>query len=160
LYTETSCPRKCGFRSKAIRGAGIGSRKKKPRRMTGLKTVMHGATQGYSRPTPSHSRANTSKLGRLHEKRGAESPTAHSQETFGLRVFAITDIPDQGSVAERLVALPPRAGPVVEGPTAGQRNAKFDNGPKIQTITIARGPPGVEPRGALCIFKCGSLTGT
>jgi len=42
----------CRFRSKAIRGAGIGSRKKKPRRMTGLKTVMHGATQGFTQSKP------------------------------------------------------------------------------------------------------------
>jgi hypothetical protein len=40
------------FRSKAIQVAGIGSRKKKPRRMTGLKTVMHGATQGSLKQRP------------------------------------------------------------------------------------------------------------
>ena len=40
------------FRSGTIPSAGIGSRKKKPRRMTGLKTVMHGATQGHSNKAP------------------------------------------------------------------------------------------------------------
>jgi len=40
------------------------------------------------------SRANTSELGPPHEKKsGAKSPTAHSQEPFGLRVFAIIDTP-------------------------------------------------------------------
>src|SRR5215467_10459166 len=51
-----------------IRGGSSNAphREEKPRRMTGLKTVMHGATQGSLNPSPtrSHSRANTSKLGR------------------------------------------------------------------------------------------------
>src|SRR5262249_13922901 len=50
-----------------IRGGSSNAprREEKPRRMTGLKTVMHGATQGSLNPSPtrSHSRANTSKLG-------------------------------------------------------------------------------------------------
>jgi len=36
-------------------------------------------------------------VGLARKKSGAESHTAHSQGTFALRVFAITDTPDLGT---------------------------------------------------------------
>ena len=54
--------RKCGFRSKAIRDAGIGSRKKAPPKRA--RVDISGVGPATTSPTRSPSRANTSELGR------------------------------------------------------------------------------------------------
>jgi hypothetical protein len=68
-FTEASSV----FRSKAIRGAGIGSRKKKPRRMTGLKTVMHGATQRSLKQSPTRSHSQHVQIGAGYNSLGHDS---------------------------------------------------------------------------------------